>query len=209
MFNVMGRKIVLEKSEILYDIPFSEASLKADFEIATGDWRLEGNWLTGKILDNGGGIIYLKNNYPGDIMLDFYGRTVAPSSHDLNFTWHSEGWDYEKNDAGISYIAGLNGWWTGKTGIEKYPKCDVQSMTSLLEFIPGRIYHIQAGTIGQYSFIFVDGKLAVEMKDTEPIDSSIYGKVGFGCYCSHVQFSGFRLYKLYTEKVDLIYSPEN
>lgn len=207
MFNIMGKKILLDKSEILYNRPFSDDSIKEDWDIATGEWRVENGWLAGKNIINGGGIIYSKNTYPGDIMLDFYGRTVPPCNHDLNFTWCSEGWDYSKNDAGISYIAGIEGWWTSKTGIEKYPECNLQAMTSLLDFKPGRIYHIQAGILQNYCFIFVDGKLAVEMRDSNPIDSKKFGKIGFGTYCSSIQIRDFKLYGLVSEDAHMEYTP--
>ena len=70
MFNVMGRKIILEKSQIIYDIPFSDKSLKSNWKISLGDWWIEKEWLTSKVRENGGGLIYSKNNFPGDIMLD-------------------------------------------------------------------------------------------------------------------------------------------
>jgi hypothetical protein len=208
MFNIMGKKVILEKSKLVYDRPFTQSSFADEWDIATGDWSVEDDWLTGKIREDGAGIIYCRQTFSNDIMLDFVGRTVAPSSHDLNFTWYSAGWDYEKNDSAAAYIAGLNGWWTGKTGIEKYPECNVQATTSLLDFIPGKIYHIQAGTVGEYSFIFIDGKLALEMKDAEPGNLIKTGKIGFGCYCSNVQFKDLKVYEVYSEDLSLGYSPD-
>jgi len=207
MLNVMGKNILLDRSEILYNRPFSEESIAEDWEIASGSWWIEDGWLTGKIKENAGGIIYSKASYPGDIMIDFYGRTVSPCANDLNFVLRAEGWDYKKNDAGISYIAGLQGWWTGKTGIERYPECNLQATTSLLDFIPGKIYHIQAGVVGNYIFIFVDGRLAVEMRDPNPIDSNKFGKIGFGTYCSHIQIRDLKVIQLVSEDVHMEYVP--
>ncbi|MEA4889142.1 MAG: hypothetical protein VB070_06735 [Clostridiaceae bacterium] len=206
MLDIMGKRILANQSQILYDRPFSRESLNEDWAVADGEWWIEDGWLTGRIYENRGGFIYTKNNYAGDIMLDFYGRTVPPCNNDLNFTWHSQGWDKCQNDAGIGYIAGLNGWWTGKTGIEKYPECKIQATTSIQKFEAGRSYHIQAGSVQGQCFIFVDGRLAIELKDPSPIDSVEYGKVGFGTYCSYIQVRDFKLFRPATEDVSLEYT---
>ncbi len=43
--------------------------------------------------------------------------------NDLNFTWNTMGWDKEKNDAGIGYIGGIQGWWEGKVGYLRNIPC--------------------------------------------------------------------------------------
>jgi hypothetical protein len=208
MLKISGKKILLEESHIMYNKPFSAVTLSDDWEIATGEWWMEDGWLTGRINKNGGGLIYSKSSYTGDIMLDFYGRSVPPSTHDLNFVWRAEGWDHEKDDAGIGYIAGLNGWWTGKTGIEKYPGCDILATTSAVEFISGTTYHIQAGIVQDMCFIFVDDKLVLEMKDPYPIDPEKYGKVGFGTFFSFIQVRDLQIFRLASAVDRLQYLPE-
>ena len=207
MLNIMGKEIILDKSKILYDRPFSEQSINEDWEVATGEWWLEKDWLTGRFYGNGGGYIYSKGNFQGDIMIDFFGRTVPPCENDLNFTWHTEGWDFMANDAGKGYIAGIQGWYAGKTGIEKYPECNIQATTGLLDFVAGETYHIQAGTIQNMCFIFINGRLAVELKDPMPFDMAMYGKVGIGTYCSYIQVKSFKVYGLFSEDTDLKYTP--
>lgn len=207
MITVDCNKLLLEKSKILYDKPFSEDSLHSDWEITGGEWWVEDGVLNGRFRGNGGGLIYSKENYPGDIMLDFYGRTVAPCNNDLNFTWCAAGWDYERNDADISYIAGLQGWWEGKAGIERYPQCALSSKTEIFQYTPGEFYHIQAGIVKGVSFIFVNGKLVIDLRDPDPIDSKKYGKIGFGTYCSFNQYKNFKLYRLASEKASFTYTP--
>ena len=208
MQSVMNRKIIVNKSKILYDREFTEESLKEDWDVTGGEWWVEKGVLNGRFRGNGGGILYSKKNYAGNVMLDFYGRTVAPCNNDLNFTWCSEGWDYGKNDAGISYIAGLQGWWEGKAGIERYPDFKVQAKTSILDFTPGEFYHIQAGIMEGVCFIFVNGNLVIEMTDPNPIDSNKYGKVGLGTYCSFNQYKNLRILSPAFEKVKFEYSPQ-
>jgi hypothetical protein len=208
MTSIKGRSILLNQSEILYDRKFTEQSLKEDWEITAGEWWTEDGIMNGRFRGNGGGILYSKASYPGDIMLDFYGRTVAPSNNDLNFTWCSAGWDFEKNDSGIGYIAGLQGWWESKVGIERYPKCVIAAKTAIFDFEPGRFYHIQAGILHGSCFIFIDDRLAIEMSDPDPIDSNKYGRIGLGTYCSFNQYKDFKIYKLASEKVKFSYTPQ-
>ena len=208
MLNIIGKKILLNKSEVLFDKPFSMQSLKEDWDIASGEWWIDNGWLNGRIRENKGGMIYSRNNYTGDIMLDFYGRIMPPCTNDLNVTWHAQGWDFKNDDAGIGYITGIMGWWSGKTGIEKYPSCNIQAATSLLNFKSGRIYHIQAGIIQGQSFLFVNNKLIIELKDPNPINSEFYGKVGFGTFCSFIQIRDFKLYCPTAEDVYLQYVPQ-
>ena len=205
MLQVMGKKIILEKSKLLYDKPFTQENLKADWEVATGEWWLEKEWLTGKIRENAGGYIYHKGDFSGNIMMDFYGKTVLPCGNDLIFVWHTEGWNFSVNDAGRGYIGALGGWWEGKSGIEKYPECKIQATTSAFKFEAGKEYHIQAGSVDGQCFIFVDGVLVIEMKDPEPFNSNICKKVGFGTYCSYIQIKDFKVYGLIAEDVSLKY----
>ena len=196
-FNIMEKKLILEKSQLLYSADFTTQQLESDFDITGGDWHVDAKgWLCGSMKVSGGGLIYTKKHYCGDILMDFYGRTVPPCDRDLNFSFCAKGWDFENNTADISYVAGLNGWWTGKTGLEKYPDLDLLATTSLHRFKAGQIYHIQAGRVGEFCFIFIDGVLAIELKDQNPIDN--YGKVGFGVYASTAQFRDFKLYKPYS-----------
>jgi hypothetical protein len=90
--------------------------------------------------------------------MDFYAKMIPPCENDLNFVFRSEGYNYDKNDAGKGYICGLNGWWEKKAGIEKYPECLLSAQTSLFKAESGVEYHIQTGCVGRHCFIFVDGQ---------------------------------------------------
>lgn len=207
MKAVKNHRLLLDQSEILYDRPFSPQSLHEDWEITGGEWWVENGILNGRYRENGGGLIYCRGNYPGNIMLDFTGRTVAPCNNDLNFTWYSAGWDDERNDAGISYIAGLQGWWEGKAGIERYPECALEAKTGIMPYTPGEFYRIQAGIVEGVNFIFVNGELVTELGDPDPIDCSKYGKVGLGTYCSFNQYRDFKIYRLAFEDAAFTYTP--
>ena len=65
-------------------------------------------------------MIILKKDFPGNVMVEFEARTVKPSTHDINVMWNGE-WNDSLNLRGKAYIAGIEGWWEGKVGLEKSP----------------------------------------------------------------------------------------
>ena len=208
MLKITNKQIDLDRSEILYEKPFSKASLMEDFEISGGTWTVEEGWLTGLFRENAGALVYLKKEFPGDILLDFIGRTVPPCDNDLNFTFKTKGWDYEKNDADRGYIGGLGGWWDNKAGIEHYPQCTPWASTELLKLESGKEYHIQTGSIGDHCFLIVDGVIVTELYDPNAEEFKDCHRVGLGSYCSHVQFRDFKVIRPYWEKTSFVYTPK-
>lgn len=208
MFYLMKTAVYPEKSDILFEDNFESGDISRNWEISGGEWSIKDGRLEGRYRENGGGLIYSWRGFEGDIMLDFYGEIIPPCENDLNFSFRARGWDYEKNDADIGYIGGLNGWWTAKSGIERYPDCSLQAMTSAFRAESGREYHIQAGIIGTRCFIAVDGALVIDMNDPFPINAPNCGRVGLGTYCSRVKFRSFKVLRPYTEVHDLYYVPE-
>ncbi|MDD6031981.1 MAG: hypothetical protein PUC47_00630 [Oscillospiraceae bacterium] len=203
------KAIDLDRCPVVYSRPFSEASLREDFEAASGSWSVtEDGWLTGLHRDNSGGMLYTRQSWPFDTLVEFDARAVPPCCNDLNFVLKTCGWDAEKGDAGRGYIAGLGGWWLNKAGIEKYPSCQPRCLTSLFPLETGRVYHIVAGAIEGHCFFFVDGQLVVEMTDPHPEDFSDCGKVGFGTYASHIQYRNLVVYKAAYTFRELSYTPE-
>lgn len=196
MLKLIEKSIDDSGSGILFSEPFTEECLAAHWEIASGSWRVEDGWLTGMLRENGGGMIYTKAGFPGDVMIGFTARTVPPCRNDLNFVWNTEGWNKAANDAGVGYIGGLGGWWGGNLGLEHYPECRMRSTTSLFRLEAGRAYHVQAGSIGGHCFIAVDGAVALEAMDPQPIDTEKYNRVGLGVYCSHVQYRDFAVKRI-------------
>ena len=196
MLYLLEKEIDLQSSKILFEDDFSEADLSKNWDIGRGEWHVKDDWLEGFYPENGGGLIYSKQSFDCNVLMDFEARAVPPYDHDLNFSWSSEGWDVKADDAGIGYIAGLGGWYENKTGIERYPECKVRSMTQAFQLEAGRTYHIQAGSINGQCFIFVDSKLIIEVDDPTPIDTSKYGKFGLGVYASRVQFRNLKVHEI-------------
>lgn len=193
MLYISGTSIDDKGSKVLYELPFTEENLSRDWEVTGGEWSVGDGALTGLYRENAGGLVYTKESYAGDILVEFYGRTLPPCANDLNFSWKTDGWDYSKNDAARGYIGGLGGWWSNKAGIERYPDCSPRVLTPLFPLEAGKTYFIQFGSVGSQSFIFADGKLIVELDDPGCGEIGDCGRVGLGTYCSHVQFSGFKI----------------
>lgn len=185
----------IEPGELLFHDDFTDPDLTKRWEVTGGKWTCENGSVTGVYRENGGGLIYTHEHFYGDIMLDFYGTIIPPCNNDLNWSFRARGWDYKVNDADVGYIAGLNGWWIGRTGIEKYPDLKLRSLTENFKTEPGREYHIQTGIVGSICFLAVDGKMIMTMADPDPIVAKDCGRVGLGTYCSQITFRDFKVFR--------------
>ena len=113
-----------------------------------------------------------------------------------------------QNCRDVAYVFGLEGWWEGKVGFEKSPEYKLVAGTPLFDFEAGRTYRIQGGSIDGHCFLFVDGRLVLEVTDPDPIDSQRYAKVGFEAYASHIQIRNIRVYRLAWQPRPLSYAAE-
>ena len=92
--------------------------------------------------------------------------------------------------------------------LEKSPDYLLNATTPLFDFEPGKIYRIQAGSVDGHCFICVDGKLLLEMTDTQPIDNQKNGKIGFEAYCSFIQIRNIKVKSICWSELVLNYSKE-
>jgi hypothetical protein len=207
MLHIIRKQIDLARSTLLYDTPVSPESLAADWQVYSGEWTVDSGWLTGKNPGNFPGMIVSRAGFPGNVIVDFEARTVPPCTHDINFMWNGS-WDEAKNERGVAYVAGLQGWWAGKIGFEKSPEYKLNAATPLFDFEPGRIYHIQGGSIEGHCFVFIDGRLVLEVTDPDPIDGQRFARVGFEAYCSHIQIRNIKVWRPAWAAVDMRYTPE-
>jgi hypothetical protein len=204
---IMRKRIDLNASPVLYDRAFTQKSFFEDWEVRNAEWWCEDGVFYGKNSLPAPGVIISKKSFPGNVLMDFYGQTVLPSKHDINVMWNLS-WNEQTNTRDLSYVAGVQGWWEGKIGIEKSPEYKVIAGTPCPWFVPGKEYHIQAGSINGHCFIFVDGKLQLEMMDPDPIDSVKHNLVGFEAYQSIIRIHNFKLRQIVWQERDLCYSQE-
>lgn len=188
------------------ELPLTSQKDLGCFECASGDWSIEDGALVGRFRGNSGGICYTKESFPGDILIDFWGTMLSPCKNDLNFVIKSEGWDYVKNDAGRGFIGGLNGWYDGKAGFEKYPMCKTRALVPFSAEADREI-HIQAGYCKDTAFLVVNGNLVVEVNDPNPEEFAGLGRIGLGTYCSQVRFRNLRILRPAWIEIEQRYTP--
>jgi hypothetical protein len=205
--QLINKQIDIDNSDVLFNKPVTAENLKTDWETHNCLWTVENGWLTGKNPDESAGMAMLKEDFPGNILLEFEGRTVYPSTHDIDFLWNGE-WQDSLNSCGVGYIGGLSGWWTGRTGIEKSPDYKLRATTNNFILEPGRTYKVQAGSIDGYCFMFVDGREIIAVQDPDPIDNLKYGKVAFTAWSSHIQIRNIVIRQISWKHVEMEYRPE-
>lgn len=205
--KLMHKEIDIDNFEILYDVPFTKESFERDFEVRDGNWYVEDSFLIGESRKNFASMAILKESFFGPVCLDFYAKVLEPCTHDINCMW-SGSWNEETNTRALAYVAGVGGWWDGKVGFEKSPEYKLNCGTKLLDFEPGRLYHMQCGSIGGHVFVVVDGKLAIEATDPDPIDQSKYGRIGFEAYCTRVAYTNFKIRRAAATDCPGVYVPE-
>ncbi len=207
VIELMKKRILLDSSKVLYNDPLSTEGFESGWTVHHSKWGVEDGWLVGENRGNWPGMAILKQDFPGNVLVEFEAQTILPSSHDINVMWNGE-WLDETDQRGLAYVAGLQGWWTGKVGIEKSNDYKFMVGTPLLDFVPGKIYKIQAGSIDGHCFILANGKLLLEAMDPDPIDNQKYTKVGFEAYCSKIKIRNIVIRQINWEPVDMKYEPE-
>jgi hypothetical protein len=207
MLHIIGKSIDLDASPVLYAQPVSPEMLARDWKVYSGEWSVAGDWICGRNPHNNPGMIVSRADFPGNVLVEFEARTVLPSTHDINFMWNGS-WDETQNRRDVAYVFGLEGWWDGKVGFEKSPEYKLMGGTPLFDFEPGRTYRLQGGSIDGHCFLFVDGRLLLEITDPEPIDSRRYAKVGFEAYASQIEIRNITVRQITWQPRVREYAPE-
>ena len=207
VIELMKKQILLDSSPVLYNSPVDTEEFATNWTVHHSEWSVDNGWLVGENRGNWPGMAILKKDFPGNVLVEFEARTVLPSSHDINVMWNGE-WLAETDQRGTAYVAGLQGWWTGKVGIEKSNDYKFMVGTPLFGFAPGKIYTIQAGSIDGHCFILANGKLLLEAMDPDPIDNKKYTKVGFEAYSSKIKIRNIVIRQINWKPVEMKYDPE-
>lgn len=205
--ELMKKEIIVSSCPVLFDEEITSESLAQNWAVHHSEWWLEDGWLHGKNPGNHPGMAVLNKNFPGNVLIEFEAMTVGPSTHDINVMWNGE-WIDSIDQRGMAYVAGLQGWWTGKVGIEKSPEYKFMVGTPLFDFQPGKLYHIMAGSIDGHCFIFANGQLLLEAMDPDPIDNQKYTKVGLEAYSSHIKVRNLKIRQIRWKVVEMKYEAE-
>ena len=201
--SLLGKKIYMDKSPLLLKYSPDEDWQKY-WQVMAGDWRMENGWLIGTENGNKGGILFSRESFDKNVMLSFTAATVLPATRDVNAVYCAH-WDEKTDYLADSYVCGLNGWYDGKSGIERNLTSNLYSTTSLYQYIPGTEVRMTAGAIDGHNFMVVDGKLATELIDPSPIKG---GHVGFSPYCTILKIKDIEIREIYWEKQKQHYDPE-
>ena len=207
VIELMKKQIILDSSQVLYNKLVTEEEFATNWTTHHSEWKVDNGWLVGENRGNWPGMAILKQDFPGNVLVEFEAQTLLPYSHDINVMWNGE-WLADTDQRGIAYVAGLQGWWTGKVGIEKSNDYKFMVGTPLFGFQPGKIYKIQAGSIDGHCFILADGILLLEAMDPEPIDHQKYTKVGFEAYCSKIAIRNIVIRQIAWKPVEMKYQPD-
>lgn len=199
--DLKNSKVVFEKDS------FDESSFLDNFDVKSGTWYTEEGWVIGKNSDMCPGMIVSKEDFLGNIMVEITAQMVAPSTHDINIMINGE-WDEKKSCRGNAYVAGVEAFWHGNVGFEKSPEYKLTAATPLFVFDPEKEHNIKMGNVDGKVFVLVDEKLCLEINDPEPLDTKIYGKIGFEAYASWWKFKNLRVYELQYEKIEEYYNAE-
>ena len=201
--SLLGKKIYMDKSPLLLKYSPDDDWQKY-WQVMAGDWRMENGWLIGTENGNKGGILFSRESFDKNVMLSFTAATVLPATRDVNAVYCAH-WDEKTDYLADSYVCGLNGWYDGKSGIERNLTSNLYSTTSLYQYIPGTEVRMTAGAIDGHNFMVVDGKLVTELIDPSPIKG---GHVGFSPYCTILKIKDIEIREIYWEKQKQHYDPE-
>ena len=191
-----GKEIDIKNSEILYQQDdYTQEIFERDFDVKSGTWYVEDGWVVGKNPDCCPGMLVSKADFFGDVLLEVTCKMVEPSTHDINVMINGS-WDDEKNKRSWAYVTGLEAFWHGNIGFEKSPKYDLTIANGMLDFDPTKESRLQFGRVDNTLFVLVDGKLAFQISDPDPIDGNLYGKIGFEAFASWWKFRDVCVKKL-------------
>jgi len=163
------------------------------WSVETGAWSTHNGLLCGKIAEEGPAVLWHTEDVEGDHMIVFTACTIPPHSNDINCYWEGSG--RLTGDDSACTIAGFGGWWDGLTGIERFPEGAVHASARLAPLVAGRTYELVAGRRGSTDFLFVDGRLAMQIDDPAAPRRG-RSRVALATWNSHVHFSSVSVHAL-------------
>ena len=201
---LLGKKIIVDASPVVLSYSPDE-NWKEVWDAKGGQWTYEDGYLVGCETENKGGILLSKKRFDKDVMMSFTVASVLPATRDLNAVYCTT-WDDENNYLKKSYISGLNGWYEGKSGIERFPEDELRALTPLYHYEPGTEVRLTVGAIEGHNFLLVDGVLIQELIDN--MDPIVGGHVGFSPYSTMLKIKDIEVREICWEERKQSYLPE-
>ena len=200
---LLGKEIVIGDCETVFRCAPGD-DWQEHFKVMRGKWEKVGDRLIGEFRENRGGILFTRKSYPDGYMMRCRMGTVLPATRDVNciFCGH---WVEGKDKLGPAYVCGLNGWYDGKSGIERNDNEMMRALTNSYVYTPGSEVEMCVGAIGGHTFMVVDDELVTEYLDPDPLTD---GHFGFSPYCTKLFVRDIEIMKIsYIEKHQY-YDPE-
>ncbi|MCZ6833928.1 MAG: NUDIX hydrolase [Acidobacteria bacterium] len=189
-----GTRLPLDESTRAAVLAPPWQQLPAGWQPRHGDWRIHDKALCGSVEGEHPAVLWCETPVPGDHAILFQAATVPPRHNDINCYWEGSGDISQAGDPQCT-IGGVGGWWDGLTGIERYPEGGLRASGRLLSIQPGRMYEICAGRWGGSDFIFIDGRLAVQLDDPAATRRTS-SRVALATWNSHVHFASVQVCSL-------------
>ena len=201
--HLLGKLVRIEDCPLLLKYEPGE-DWQSVWQVMAGEWRCEDGWLIGAERGNKGGILFSRESYDCDIVFSFTAKTVLPATRDVNAVFSAH-WDEDIDNLGNAYVVGLNGWYEGKSGIERSPEIGLRSLTGAYSYTPGSEVRITTGIIKGHSFLYADGVLVSELIDPHYIEG---GHVGFSPYSTMLAIKDIEVRRAVYEDFPQSYEPE-
>ncbi len=163
---LLGKEIVTDRCETVFRSAPGD-DWQEHFEVMRGEWERVGDCLVGQYRGNAGGILLTRKAYPDGYMMRCRMGTVLPATRDVNCIFCGE-WIRDINKLGRAYVCGLNGWYDGKSGIERNDNERMKALTNSYVYTPGSEVEMCVGAINGHTFMVVDGELVCEYIDPTP-----------------------------------------
>ena len=88
--ELMKKRILPDSSKILYDDLITAEDFDKSWTTHHCKWTVNNGWLKGEKPGNWPGMAILKQDFPGNVMVEFEAQTNLPSKHDINVMWNGE-----------------------------------------------------------------------------------------------------------------------
>ena len=201
--KLLGKLIDLDECPILMDYTPDDDWQKV-WQVMDGEWEQKDGWLIGTERGNCGGILLSRESFDCDVVFSYTAKTVLPATRDVNSLFCA-GWDDAANELKTSYITGINGWYEGKSGVERHPEDQIKAMTAAYKYEPGSEIRVVCGSENGHAFMFIDGELITELVDPNGLKG---GRVGFSPFCTRLAVKDIQVRKLVSRAREHDYAPE-
>lgn len=190
-----GDRVPPRDAEMVSMLEAPLAQLPPGWRVECGEWQAHDGFLCGRIEGERPAVVWLDRDIEGDHMLSFTAWAVPPHRNDLNCIWEGTGRLQGEPPEVACTIAGVGGWGGGLTGIERYPEGGLRATARLQPIEGGRRYRITAGRRASADFLFVDGRLALQLDDPSAARRK-HSRVALATWNSHVHIERAVVYRV-------------